>query len=125
MQYKSLLFIVKMLCVIAVSLFMVYASMLKLVDYPGMEDSFIYWGYPPWLMYVVGVLELIIAVMVYIPKTRWIGVGLLWVHMAGAIYTHIIHNEYDQLTSAIAMLSLSLVVLLSEWITRHLHPSSS
>lgn len=120
MPYRNLLFALKMLCVIGVSLFMVYAAMIKLVDYPGMKDSFVYWGYPTWMMYAVGVVELALAVLFYIPKTRYVAALGLWILIAGAIYTHLQNGELDQLSSAIAMLALSLLALVSEYISTHI-----
>lgn len=116
MNYESILFFIKMVLIIIVSLFMVYSSMLKLVAFPGMEESFVYWGYPGWLMYVIGVLELIISVAIYIKSTRWYGLILLLMVMSGAVYTHLINIEYDQLSSSICMITLTILIAILEWI---------
>lgn len=82
--------------------------MLKLVDFPGMEESFMVWGYSKTTMYIIGIVELILAVTAFIPQTRFyalLGIGML---MLGAIYTHYVNFEYGEMNSAIFILFLSI-----------------
>lgn len=55
-----------------------------------MTQQFVDWGFPSFAPMVIGIIELIAAVMTIIPKTRIMGAGILLVIMIGAIITHII-----------------------------------
>lgn len=52
-------------------------------------QNFQIWGYPGWFMYVTGTVEVLGAILVIIPKTRFYGAALLVATMIGAIITHI------------------------------------
>lgn len=111
---NSILGYLKLLLIAAVSLFLIYASMLKLVSYPGMKESFYVWGYGSTEMYIVGFVELLLAVLIFFPKTRVLGAIGVIVLMTGALYTHIVNIEYDQLASGIFLTSASLAIVALE-----------
>ncbi|MEM9545938.1 MAG: DoxX family protein [Bacteroidota bacterium] len=87
-----------------ISLMLLYSSMLKLVGYQGMEESFLLWGYSKTFMIIVGLAELILSVMIFAKKTRRIGLTGLIFLMIGALFTHISNDEYDQIYSAVFLL---------------------
>lgn len=82
------------------SMMMIYSSMLKLVGYQGMEESFMHWGYSKSFMIVIGVYEILMGTIVFWNKTRIYGLIGISILMLGALYTHISNGEYDQLTTA-------------------------
>ncbi len=88
------------LAVIFLTLWMVYASMLKLIDFPGMEESFMVWKYSKTFMYVIGGIEMLISILIFFPYTRRFGLAGLMMLMSGAMYTHFSNYEYDQLQVA-------------------------
>jgi uncharacterized membrane protein YphA (DoxX/SURF4 family) len=57
-------------------------------------ENFTRWGYPLWFMTVTGVIEVLGAVLIAIPKTRFYGGALLTVTMVGAVFTHIQAGEF-------------------------------
>ena len=90
---------------------MLYSSMMKLVPYPGMEESFMVWGYEKWEMQLIGVAELILAIAVFAKPTRnYAFVGLIFL-MTGALYTHISNYEYEETGPATWILVTSIVLL--------------
>ena len=95
-----------------IALMLMYSSMLKLVGFPGMEESFLIWGYSKWFMITVGIIEMALSILVFAKKTRVIGlVGLLFL-MIGALFTHISNDEYDQIGTALFLLIISTCSLI-------------
>jgi uncharacterized membrane protein YphA (DoxX/SURF4 family) len=68
-------------------------------------QNFARWGYPGWFMYVTGAMEVLGAILILLPKTRFYGAALLIATMIGAIATHLVSGEP-------AMIPLPLVLLL-------------
>ena len=65
---------------------------------PGMiAEQFAGWGYPAWFVPVIGVAELLGALLLLIPRTARYGAGLLVLVMAGAAFTHIRAGEWPNL----------------------------
>lgn len=89
-----------------ISLMLLYSSMLKLVGFPGMEESFLVWGYSKTFMIIVGIIELAIGILVYAKPTRKIGLTGLIFLMIGALFTHISNDEYNQISTALFLLIL-------------------
>ena len=57
---------------------------------------FVHWGYPSWFATVIGVLELIGALGLLIPRTPRYAVLWLSMIMVGAAYTHLSNHEQIQ-----------------------------
>jgi uncharacterized membrane protein YphA (DoxX/SURF4 family) len=108
----------KLFMVLLVSLWMLYSSMMKLVDYPGMEESFMLWGYGKAFMYFIGGIELLLAIALFVPQSRVYAAISIMVLMIAAFYTHIINYEYDQIYSAIFIFSCCIVVLFLGWLQK-------
>ena len=58
-----------------------------------MAAQFIALGYPGWFSQFTGLLELIAAVLSFLPKRRFWGTSLMACVMTGAVVTHLIHGE--------------------------------
>jgi putative oxidoreductase len=79
----------------ALALIFLGAGAVKLGGLGMHTEHFARWGYPGWFVYVVGGAEVLLAVLVAHPGTRFTGaMGLLTI-MAGAFATHWIGAEYD------------------------------
>jgi len=69
------------------------AGAVKLSGQAEMMQNFEKWGLPIMAMYLIGVAEILGAIGMLIPKTRFLAVlGLIGL-MLGAIGTHILNNE--------------------------------
>lgn len=91
------------------ALFIMSASM-KLMGGEEVAANFAKWGLDGKLM-LIGVGELIAAILFIIPRTSSLGVLLLSAHMGGAIATHMEHGE---------MFIPQAVILLVVWIANYL-----
>jgi uncharacterized membrane protein YphA (DoxX/SURF4 family) len=84
--------------------------------YPSYPEKFVAWGYPAWFSFVVGGWEIFAAVMLLLPRRRFLGAAALLFILTGAIATHIINH--DSLTDSIAapvVLVLAAIVALTHW----------
>ena len=79
----------------------------KLMGQEMHVENYIRWGYPNWFMYLTGTIEVLGAVLIVIPATRFYGALLLTATMLGAIFTHIQANEPAMLPVPIVLLLLS------------------
>lgn len=76
----------------------------------GTIENFARWGYPAWFVYVTGTIEVVGALLLLMPKTRFYGAALLVGTMVGAIFTHIGAGEFGALGFPAVLLILSAVV---------------
>lgn len=98
------------------TLVMGFSGVGKLVS---MQEWLIEWdkyGYPLWFMYMIGALQVVGSIMLWIPKTRFWGAALFAVIMVGAAFTHINIGEYIEISQNIVLLALAAVVM---WANRN------
>ena len=95
---------------VVLALLFVLAAAPKMLRLSVWIDKFSSWGYSEWFVVTIGVLELLGAVLLLIPRLAFIGVGLLAVIMLGAGYTHIANGEGLEVIRPAVFLSLLLVV---------------
>jgi len=107
---------IKILSIIFAVLF-VMSGGFKLAGAEMQAQNFDRWGYPVWFMYLTGVLEIVGAALIFMPKTRFWGGLLLCIIMVGALGTHVMHGEI--------MMALMPLVFLAGlgWITWSLRPA--
>ncbi len=74
----------------------------------GWMERFANWGYPDNFLYVIGVLEMLGAVGLLIPRLAGYAAGGLIVIMIGATITHLVHGEFPG--SVIHLVLLSIVL---------------
>src|SRR5262245_54630728 len=82
---------------------------------PGSSWSrmFLAWGYPPWFQFVIGAVEVLSGLALFVPRARiWVS-GVLLAIMAGAAATHLLHGEPRRLIlNGIRSLLLGLLIRL-------------
>lgn len=91
------------LCVV-VGAFFLMSAFPKLMQKPEMVEAFEGWGYSTGFLVLIGVLEGLGGLMMFVPRLATWGAGLLVVVMLGAIYTH--------LSSGIGSPTFAIVALL-------------
>lgn len=79
-------------------------GMLKLIAFPAMVTAFEQWQLPVWSMYVIGTLELAIAVSLFYQPWRAKAILVTFVLMAGAVSVHILAGQFSQLYGPIVVL---------------------
>ena len=69
--------------------FLLFSSMGKFSSFEGKAEMFAKLGWSEEVMFYIGVVEVIIAVMFVIPRTAFIGAILITAYLGGAIATHV------------------------------------
>lgn len=78
----------------------------KLAALPFEVEAFSRWGYSPEFMYFTGVLEVLGAIAVVIPRLSMLAASGLAVLMLGAMATHATHAEWPMLILATGIFTL-------------------
>ncbi|WP_211267003.1 DoxX family protein [Nonomuraea candida] len=85
---------------------------------PPYSVKFVEWGYPSWMRFVVGGLELLGAVLLLIPsrRTRFLAATTLVFVLTGAVTTHIVnHDAWFESVAAPVHLVIMGVLALANW----------
>lgn len=101
-----------LLCIASILLaaLFVNASLGKLVSHPNVLAMFKRYGYPDNFHLAVGVIEVVGAVALLIPRVAAYGAGLLAVVMIGACGTHLKNGEMSRAAfTAVLLLVLSAI----------------
>jgi len=85
------------------------AGAAKLTGQAMMQQEFTAFGYPLWFMTVTGVIEVLGAVLVVIPRASRVGAGLLVCVMAGALVSHLTHGQAAMIGAPAVLLVLAAV----------------
>ncbi len=92
-------------------------SPVGVLGYPSYFVKFVNWGYPAWFSVVVGACELVAAVLLTLPRRRFLGAVMLVALMTGAVTTHIVdHNTLADSIAAPIELVLAGIAALTHWI---------
>jgi uncharacterized membrane protein YphA (DoxX/SURF4 family) len=93
-------------------------SPVGVLGWPSYYVKFVQWGYPAWVSPVVGGVEIVAAVLLFLPRRRFLGAGILVLLMTGAVTTHIVDHDMlaDNFSSPV-MLVLVSIVALANWPT--------
>jgi uncharacterized membrane protein YphA (DoxX/SURF4 family) len=84
--------------------------------YPSYAVKFVNWGYPAWFAYVVGAAEIVAAILLLLPRRRFLGAVVFAFILTGAVATHIInHDSLADSVSAPVHLILAGIVALATW----------
>src|SRR5260370_23630524 len=87
-------------------------GIVKLSGSPAWVSRFRGWGYPDHFYFVVGLVELLAAIALLIPRIAKLGALLLIVVMAGATATHVVHREPQVLTTLLDITLLAIPLYL-------------
>jgi uncharacterized membrane protein YphA (DoxX/SURF4 family) len=61
----------------------------KFIEWDGKQEMFSHLGYSTELMTRIGVVEVIVALLIVIPRTAFVGAILLTAYLGGAVATHV------------------------------------
>jgi len=86
------------------------AGLPKLLGQGGWITAFAHWGYPGWLVPVVGTAEVLGVVLLFVPRVASVGATMIAVIMAGAAVTHAAHGETPRVAFTVALCVLAVVV---------------
>ncbi len=88
------------------------AGFFKIIGAEQQVEAFQSWGYPTWMMYPVGIIEMIMAVLIIVPKYRLMGTNLIYIWAIGALFTHIQADppQYNQIAPNIIFPILGYII---------------
>lgn len=78
----------------------------KLMASPPNPEGFAHWGYPLWMMYVVGAAEVLGALLLLWPRLASFGAVVLAAVMVGAVVTHLVFREWTAMMLPLVLLAL-------------------
>jgi putative oxidoreductase len=84
----------------------VAAGVSKLVAVRLVVREFDHFGYPAWFRLVVGAVEVLGGILLFVPRMAWLGVVLLASVMLGALGTHLRYREISFALVPITLLAL-------------------
>ena len=100
----------------SIAAFLVYVflrqGIAKFSDDSGWARAFRVWHYPDWFRVLVGVTEVVAAMLLLVPRTALAGGLLIILVMLGAMGTHIFSGHPAQVTSEVVPLILATIVVL-------------
>ena len=82
----------------------------KLMDEPMMAGLLRLFGYPPWSMVLVGLIEIAGAVLVLVPRVAHVGAFLLGCIMVGALYSHLTHGQAYLVAGPALLLAMAIAL---------------
>ena len=89
-------------------------GMLKLIAFPAMVAAFEQWQLPSWSMYIIGVIELAIAVSLFYQPWRSKAILAAFALMLGAISVHLIAGQFSQLYGPLVVLLFASLLRFTE-----------
>ena len=77
---------------------------------PNWERRFARWGYPDGFYMVIGVLEALGGLLLFVPRLTSYAAGMLGIIMIGASLTHFVHGESARVLPPLTFLALLATV---------------
>lgn len=111
---KEALHAARLLLILLISGGFLGLGMLKLVRHPGMVGAFQSWNFPDYSIYIVGVIEMTLSILIFYQPTRKNAIIFGVLMMCGAFTVHLIFSQFDQLYGPVAMLSMLISLLVIE-----------
>ena len=104
---------------IALQLFLIAPlkfSPVGILGWPSYPVKFVAWGYPAWFSPFIGACELMAAVLLTLPRRRFLGAVMLIAILTGAVTTHIVdHSTLADSIAALIELVLAGIAALTQW----------
>lgn len=97
---------------VLLAVFFILQGILKLRGSHGWISLFRKWGYPDHSYLVVGLIELLSAILLVIPRLAKWGALILLVTMIGATATLVIHHEHNVMAPVVPAILLAIVLYL-------------
>lgn len=109
---------------IAIAILLIQTLFFKFTSDPQSIDLFTQLGVEPWGRYATGIIELIASILLFIPKKTWLGAGLAFGTMAGAIIAHLTILGIDYPDGVLFWIAVS-IFLMSGFLLWRNRPGSS
>lgn len=86
------------------------AGLSKLLGQDAWTPMFAHWGYPAWLVPVVGIAEVLGVALLLVPRFSSAGAAMIAIVMASAAITHATHNEAPRVVFTIILCGLAILL---------------
>jgi uncharacterized membrane protein YphA (DoxX/SURF4 family) len=100
---------------ILTAVLLVAAGLAKILGQGGWAARFDRWGYPAGFVVVIGVVEVVGALMLLIPRVAAPGATILAVVMLGAAGTHLVHGETPRIAVTLVLCAVFVAIA---WLRR-------
>jgi putative oxidoreductase len=100
---------------ILTAVLLVAAGLPKILGQGGWTARFDRWGYPARFVVVIGVVEVVAALMLLIPRVAALGAAILAVVMLGAAGTHLVHGETPRIAVTLVLFAVFVAIA---WLRR-------
>lgn len=94
------------------------ASIGKLTNNSEVIKMFENWGFPEGFYFIIGILELVLALLLLFPKTLKISIMGISIILIGATVTHLINDPITELIRPFVFISLILVIYYLNFIAK-------
>ena len=91
------------------------AGLPKLLGLGGWVALFAHFGYPAWLVPLVGIVEVSGVVLLFMPRFASIGATMIAVVMVGALTSHSTHQEWSRVVMTGINWVVALVIAWARW----------
>ena len=103
------------------------AGLAKFSDTSGWARAFETWGLPVWFRILIGVVEVVAAALLILPRTAPYGAMLIVAVMLGGMGTHIAVGQARHMMSEVTPMTFALIVFFArrpQWARRSRAPAS-
>jgi putative oxidoreductase len=97
--------IIKTALWVVLGVMFIMAGGAKLMGQHSQVEHFAQWGYPLWFLYVIGLVEVVGGMCLFIPKAQYYGIVVLSFTMLGAAMTHFMANEMSAFPIPLVLLA--------------------
>ena len=100
---------------VLVAFVLILAGLPKIFGGQDWARNFELWGYPGWFRVLVGIVEVLGAILLVNHRTALFAAGVLTVLMAGATYTQLISGSVANAMIPMILAILTLTVVIARW----------
>ena len=114
---------------VLMALLFIMQGIMKLAPNSPWSEMFVDWGYPSGSHVVIGVIELVAAIALLVPRAAAYAAVTLALVMLGAAGTHLLHSEWPNvgftLVLSVIFAVLARVRMARRWKTGRIAPSTT
>lgn len=87
------------------------AAVVNLKGPQAIRAEFIKWGYPDWLRMTVATVEFVGSILLFIPRTQWLGASILLVITLGILVSFTRSKEWMRMQYPFVLFFLLVAIL--------------
>ncbi|HMP28801.1 MAG TPA: DoxX family protein [Saprospiraceae bacterium] len=111
---RNILASLKNILIVVICVGFLGAGMLKLVELPSVKAEFLYWNFPIWSMYLIGLIEVALSIGVFYKPTRIYSLFALIGLMCSATLVHLTNDESGYILAPLSLSFLCVIIIYLE-----------